>query len=60
MRHIKRALRGKEGSEELTEVMLMREFGWTPQQLDEMPHEEVVRITRILSLMSREESHVYR
>jgi len=32
----------------------MREFGWTPQQIDTMPEEDVVRISRILSLMRRE------
>lgn len=36
------------------EVMLMREFGWTPQQIDTMAEEDVVRISRILSLMRRE------
>jgi|GEM_PF-3797932 hypothetical protein len=34
--------------------MLMREFGWTPSEIDEMAEEDFVRITRILEIMNRE------
>lgn len=38
----------------------MREMGWTPQQIDEMAEEDYVRISRILELMQKEASYVYR
>jgi len=32
----------------------MKEFGWTPSEIDEMEEEDFVRVTRILEIMNRE------
>ena len=58
MRHIKRAFKGKEGSEEVGEVVLMREMGWTPHDIDNMTEDDYVRTSRILEMMHSDEGEV--
>ncbi|MHC1625252.1 MAG: hypothetical protein ACXQS2_04570 [Methermicoccaceae archaeon] len=60
VRHIKRALHGEKYSGELMEVFLMKEFGWTPSQIDEMDERDYVRVSRVMELIQKEGRHVHR
>jgi len=50
----KRAIRGKEANEDYFEFRFIREMGWTPKDLYEIPEEEFIKYMRLWLLEEKE------